>query len=125
MTQVGTSDIGSAVHSQFVLGTELPMHNLAWECTRYGCNPMKYPKEISPRPDDFQTRPFSKFQGVPVPVTTKLLRKFVCMAVLPPAKPLAITPAMLQQENLARRPANASHLLKCIRRIGKRAGAKG
>jgi len=28
---------------------------------RYGCDPMKYPKEIPPRPNDFQPRPFSKF----------------------------------------------------------------
>src|SRR4029450_3934649 len=100
------------------------MHNLAWECTRYGCNPMKYPKEIPPHLNDFQTRRLDERQRFAVPVTAKRLRKFVCMAVLPPAKPLAIAPTMLQQENLTGRLANTGHLLKGIRWIGKRAGGK-
>jgi len=57
---------------------------------------MKYPKEIPPHPSDFQTRRLGEFQRFPVPVTPKRLRKFVCMAVLPLAKPLAITPTVLQ-----------------------------
>jgi hypothetical protein len=57
---------------------------------------MKYPKENSSRSNDFQTRRLSNFQRFAVPMTAKRFRDFVCMAILPAAEPLAITPAVFQ-----------------------------
>jgi hypothetical protein len=56
---------------------------------------MEDPEETPLGSYNFQTSAFSKLQRFPVPVTTKWLGEFVCMAVLPAAKPSAITATML------------------------------
>ncbi len=91
---------------------------------RFGFNLMKNSEEDSPRFVDFQSRFSRQFYWLPVPMTAKRLCKLICVAVLPAAKPFAIAPAMLQQNDSSFRSANSRHPLKRSDRIWKRASRK-
>ena len=58
-------------------------------------------------------------------MAAELLRKRICEVVLPPSKPFAIAPSMLQQQDLSVRSANSRHLLKRSNRIWEGACCKG
>jgi hypothetical protein len=53
---------------------------------------MEDSEEISLGFNYFQTRSFSQLQRFTIPVTAKRFCKFIFMAILPAAKPSAITP---------------------------------
>jgi len=62
----------------------------------YGCNPMKYPKEIPPCTNDFPIRRLSNFHWFAIPVTADRVCDFACMAILEATKPWVITPSVFQ-----------------------------
>jgi hypothetical protein len=58
-------------------------------------------------------------QWLAIPMTAKRLYKLICMSVLPPAKPFAIAPTVLQQQDFSGGSTNSPGFLKRCDRIRK------
>jgi hypothetical protein len=82
---------------------------------------MKYPEEISSCSNNFQARISAKLQWFAIPMTANRLCETICVTILPPAKPLPIAAAMLQQKDSPCRPTNSLDFFERRHGIWKRA----